>query len=514
MRDAFRGRGRGRGGGGWRGAQRAAVAESHHQQQWKSGPGLVSGLDTRHYNPREPRARPEREAEPPHGSVLPTHPPPPHRRRQQGQGFRKERTAPYEPRAVLGPHGAAAPVPVVGGGQQVVMGGRGVEGAVVGGGGGPIPHCSAPLGACMPPPTVCCSIYADQLIDYYTGKICPRRFCVAYNEVCKLVRLPEAPPAPAGAVLQPLSPGGGARGVRSDDGVQEMQVPNGPQRSQAVALEADEMSEVSQVEEGEVDEEAPAVQLTQHTSQGGQQQQQRSASAVPGLQGSAAVSGSSACPAAAPQPPAGIDASQLQKQGVVAPTPAMQQQQPMAAPNTARRDPRLAARARAETGVQQQHQEVVQNVQQPENSEPPQQSQQEMQEPQETRQQQYQQKQAKQWDPSALPAELRRQPLLSGKLPLLLDLDNTLLHAQAVGVAGYTIALEDWLDEDGLPEVYKFELPCNRKVYYLKLRPGLRRFLKALAPVFELSIYTNATQEYADLVVAILDPDRSLFGDR
>ncbi|CDI81601.1 NLI interacting factor-like phosphatase domain-containing protein, putative [Eimeria praecox] len=353
----------------------------------------------------------------------------------------------------------------------------------------------------------------------------------------ELVRLPEAPSTPAGSGLQPLSTAAGAGGVaRGDEAGQEMQLPNGPQRTQGAALEADEMSEVSQVEEGEVDEETPAVHATQQTSEGGQQ---RSAS-VPLLQENAAVSGPVASPqppagldasqlqkqgvvaptpalqqqqpsgpVASPQPPAGLDASQLQKQGVVPPTPALQQQQPVAAPNTTRRDPRLAARARAETGVQQQQQEVVQEVQQPEISEP-QKSLQAVQEHQETRQQQ----QAKQWDPSALPPELRRQPLLSGKLPLLLDLDNTLLHAQAVGVAGYTIALEDWLDEDGLPEVYKFELPCNRKIYYLKLRPGLRRFLKALAPVFELSIYTNATQEYADLVVAILDPDRSLFGDR
>ncbi|CDJ58561.1 NLI interacting factor-like phosphatase domain-containing protein, putative [Eimeria maxima] len=514
MRDAFRGWGRNRGGGGWRGGQRAAVADAHHQQQWKSGPGLVSGPDTRHFNPREPRARPEREAEPPHGSVLPPHSPAPHRRRQQGQGLRKERTAPYEPRAVLGqgPHGAS-PV-AAGGGGQIVVGGRGrvEEDAAPGGVPGQLP-CSTPVQTCMPPPTVCCSIYADQLIDYYTGKICPRRFCVAYKEVCKLVRLPEATPAPAGSGLQHLPPAGVLGVARGDEGVQETQMPNGQQRTQAAALDADEMSEVSQVEEGEVDEEAPVVHSTRHTSQEGQQK--RSAGVVNQLQGDAVENGPSAVKgpaavsgsAAARQHQAGLESSHMQSQGVAAHAPSLQQQQqPVAAPNTTRRDPRLAARARAETGVQQQ-QEVVQQVKQPETSEPQQQ-------PQQGAQDQQQQQQPTQWDPNALPPELRRQPLLSGKLPLLLDLDNTLLHAQAVGVAGYTIALEDWLDEDGLPELYKFELPCNRKVYYLKLRPGLRRFLRALAPVFELSIYTNATQEYADLVVAILDPDRSLFGDR
>ncbi|PFH35648.1 NLI interacting factor family phosphatase [Besnoitia besnoiti] len=116
--------------------------------------------------------------------------------------------------------------------------------------------------------------------------------------------------------------------------------------------------------------------------------------------------------------------------------------------------------------------------------------------------------------PGTLPPSLQGTCVARGKLPLLLDLDNTLLHAQATAVTGCEVRLQDWLDSYGEPELYRFELPCNRKTYYMKLRPHLRTFLKKLEPFYEMSVYTNATQEYADIVVAILDENRQLFQDR
>ncbi|KAL8447088.1 hypothetical protein Emed_004612 [Eimeria media] len=500
MRDAFRSRGRGRGGAGpWRGAaagQRPPIPDPA-QQMWKGGSGLVPGPgEPRHFNPREARARPEREAEPPHGP-LPLHNPAPHRRRQQLPAIRRDRAAPYEQRPVLGapPPGApGAPPPGVRGGAPL----RGMNEAPCGGveAVGEPACCAAPaMPVCSGPP-VCGSFYADQLIDYRTGKICPRRFCIAYNEVCKLLKLNAAPAAPAVVgppVFSPLVTSGGGVGVAAVDRETtplQGQRLNGTTVPERISFEADEISEVSQVEEGEVDEEGPGLQAhPSPTPAAGPE----SGKATTPQEPSCAVVGApntAEAPAAVAAEPAQFTAS----------VPQLQQQ--VASVSGVRRDPRLAARARAEASGQKQVQsEPSPESQQPESAQP---SANEAQQPYTT----------KRWNPADLPPALQREPLLSGKLPLLLDLDNTLLHAQAVGVAGYHIVLEDWLDEDGLPEVYKFELPCNRKVYYLKLRPGLRRFLKALARVFELSIYTNATQEYADLVVAILDPDRSLFGDR
>lgn len=495
MRDAYRGRGRGRG-GGWRGSQRASVPEPL-QQQWKSGPGMNHGPESRHFNPREARARPEREAEPPHGP-LPAHSPAPHRRRHQGQGLRRERAAPYEQRLALGAHGGLTTSGR--GGSRAASGAAcgGMEAAVVG---APV-GCAGAMPVCNNS-AICVSVYADQLIDYYTGKICPRRFRVAYNEVCKLVRLSEALPLQPGHVFPSLVNSGGGRGAAEiDQGALQGPLSNGAAVPPHSAPDADGMSEVSQVEEGEVDDEAPAgIHGVPFGSPGGP------------LVHSVTPQQPGAAPPAAPSSVSVVaNTPNFKAPGGASPAPPLQQQSQIAGVSALRRDPRLAARARAEaTGQQQAQLDTPVEVQQQQQPEAPQAQQQQQQVITSGEQSQ---QQARLWDPDALPPALRRQPLLSGKLPLLLDLDNTLLHAQAVGVAGYQIALEDWLDEDGLPEVYKFELPCNRKVYYLKLRPGLRRFLKALAPVFELSIYTNATQEYADLVVAILDPDRTLFGDR
>ncbi|CCF72605.1 RNA polymerase II subunit A C-terminal domain phosphatase [Babesia microti strain RI] len=105
--------------------------------------------------------------------------------------------------------------------------------------------------------------------------------------------------------------------------------------------------------------------------------------------------------------------------------------------------------------------------------------------------------------------------LSSGKLVLLLDLDNTLLHAISQSKLDYELKLNDYVDDLGDPELYTFTLPSYADVsYYLKLRPRLREFLHILSFYYEMSIYTNATREYADVVIAILDPDRSLFMDR
>lgn len=102
------------------------------------------------------------------------------------------------------------------------------------------------------------------------------------------------------------------------------------------------------------------------------------------------------------------------------------------------------------------------------------------------------------------------------RLKLVLDLDNTLLHACARSKIGNcNIKLQHFLDHEGDPEMYKFVLPqILHQIYYVKLRPGLRRFLREVSAYCDLAIHTNATREYADVIVAILDPDRSLFRGR
>lgn len=105
---------------------------------------------------------------------------------------------------------------------------------------------------------------------------------------------------------------------------------------------------------------------------------------------------------------------------------------------------------------------------------------------------------------------------ITHKLKLVLDLDNTLLHACAQSkLCNVDIPLVDFELPSGEPELYKFRLSnMMNQLYYVKFRPGLRRFLFELSHYCDLGIHTNATHEYADVIVAILDPDYSLFQGR
>eukprot|EP00919_Chromeraceae_sp_WS-2016_P007091 GHVR01016624.1.p1 GENE.GHVR01016624.1~~GHVR01016624.1.p1 ORF type:complete len:295 (+),score=84.69 GHVR01016624.1:68-952(+) len=111
---------------------------------------------------------------------------------------------------------------------------------------------------------------------------------------------------------------------------------------------------------------------------------------------------------------------------------------------------------------------------------------------------------------------------------LVLDLDNTLVHAVSVDrrsdLTSCDELMRDYLDEHGLPELYRFVLPMQQKgneavgsvpvQFYLKLRPGVRSFLRRMHSVYEMSVYTHATREYADIVLSILDPLSILFQNR
>jgi TFIIF-interacting CTD phosphatase-like protein len=45
-------------------------------------------------------------------------------------------------------------------------------------------------------------------------------------------------------------------------------------------------------------------------------------------------------------------------------------------------------------------------------------------------------------------------------------------------------------------------------------RPGLREFLKGIAEMYEMHVYTMGTRAYAVEVCKIIDPDGGLFGGR
>ncbi|KAF8932432.1 Carboxy-terminal domain (CTD) phosphatase [Haplosporangium gracile] len=100
--------------------------------------------------------------------------------------------------------------------------------------------------------------------------------------------------------------------------------------------------------------------------------------------------------------------------------------------------------------------------------------------------------------------------LNEGKLSLIVDLDQTLIHA-TVGPA-----IDEWINsQGGMPQDVKmFPLPDSSTPYYIKLRPYLERFLQKVAAIYELHIYTMGTRNYASAVAKAIDPDGKFFSQR
>ena len=115
--------------------------------------------------------------------------------------------------------------------------------------------------------------------------------------------------------------------------------------------------------------------------------------------------------------------------------------------------------------------------------------------------------------------EAMRRLLASKKLSLVVDLDQTIIHATV------DPTVEEWQNDEDNPnheavkDVRKFKLvddgPGARGCwYYIKLRPGLKEFLENISKLYELHIYTMGTRLYAQNIANIVDPDRKIFGDR
>ena len=116
--------------------------------------------------------------------------------------------------------------------------------------------------------------------------------------------------------------------------------------------------------------------------------------------------------------------------------------------------------------------------------------------------------------------EAKRRLLSKEKLSLVVDLDQTIIHA----TVDPTVA--EWQSDENNPNhaavkgVRAFKLtddgPGARQEcwYYIKLRPGLDEFFEEISKMFECHIYTMGTRAYAQHIAQIVDPDRKIFGDR
>lgn len=117
--------------------------------------------------------------------------------------------------------------------------------------------------------------------------------------------------------------------------------------------------------------------------------------------------------------------------------------------------------------------------------------------------------------------ELQRRLLKDRKLTLVVDLDQTIIHACIEPTVGEWQRDPSNPNYDAVKDVRSFQLKddgprglASECWYYIKLRPGLAQFLEHVAELFELHVYTMGTRAYAANIARLVDPDQKLFGDR
>ncbi|ROT37806.1 hypothetical protein SODALDRAFT_174755 [Sodiomyces alkalinus F11] len=120
--------------------------------------------------------------------------------------------------------------------------------------------------------------------------------------------------------------------------------------------------------------------------------------------------------------------------------------------------------------------------------------------------------------------DTQRRLLRQRKLSLVVDLDQTIIHACIEPTVG------EWMEDpsnpnyDAVKDVRRFQLNDDAAAprgavtsgcwYYVKMRPGLVDFLEAIAERYELHVYTMGTRAYALNIAKIVDPHQKLFGNR
>ncbi|KAH6677217.1 FCP1-like phosphatase-like protein [Halenospora varia] len=117
--------------------------------------------------------------------------------------------------------------------------------------------------------------------------------------------------------------------------------------------------------------------------------------------------------------------------------------------------------------------------------------------------------------------ELQRRLLKHRKLSLVVDLDQTIIHACIEPTVGEWQSDPTSPNYEAVKDVRSFQLNddgprglasgCN---YYIKMRPGLKEFLEKISQIYELHVYTMGTRAYAINIAKIVDPEKRLFGDR
>ncbi|XP_027342351.1 uncharacterized protein LOC113855085 [Abrus precatorius] len=100
---------------------------------------------------------------------------------------------------------------------------------------------------------------------------------------------------------------------------------------------------------------------------------------------------------------------------------------------------------------------------------------------------------------NSLPALVSKETSKQKRVTLVLDLDETLVHASAqeCDSADFTIQISLSIDKEF--------------TVYVRKRPFLQEFLEKVSEMFEIIIFTASKRIYAEKLLAVLDPDKKLF---
>ncbi|KAI0593203.1 hypothetical protein F4775DRAFT_524664 [Biscogniauxia sp. FL1348] len=116
--------------------------------------------------------------------------------------------------------------------------------------------------------------------------------------------------------------------------------------------------------------------------------------------------------------------------------------------------------------------------------------------------------------------QLQRRLLKERKLSLVVDLDQTIIHACIEPTVGEWQRDPSNPNYDAVKDVRSFQLDDGPRGlasgcwYYIKMRPRLAEFLEKISEIFELHVYTMGTRAYALNIAKIVDPTQKLFGNR
>eukprot|EP00792_Barthelona_sp_PAP020_P008062 TRINITY_DN3193_c4_g11_i1.p1 TRINITY_DN3193_c4_g11~~TRINITY_DN3193_c4_g11_i1.p1 ORF type:complete len:396 (+),score=89.08 TRINITY_DN3193_c4_g11_i1:46-1188(+) len=109
--------------------------------------------------------------------------------------------------------------------------------------------------------------------------------------------------------------------------------------------------------------------------------------------------------------------------------------------------------------------------------------------------------------PSHFPKYIPNRSQFMPKSTLVLDLDETLVHSIDMSDIGQV----ETTDFSGFDY---FDFRVSGWPMRCILRPGLTCFLKDLSKIFEIIVFTAGMQEYADIVIDRIDPDRRFIQHR